>query len=616
MSMLDWALLYAEKKYAVFPLMPRSKAPATAHGFYDASTDPDQIRKWWKENPNYNIGIATGDPSHGLYVIDVDDNPKKGKHGAETLRKWETEHGPLPETITAVSGTGGYHYYYRTRDQYQKAENIGGLEHIDVRANGGYIVAPPSIHPDSGKAYEWVTGLSPEDRAPAMLSGSAKILADQGAKEKPKDEFKVQTLAETFGQGKRTKALVSVIGSLKRKGFTDEEITKMIEFVNESRCSPPLTDRELEREVLPALKRDWKIESPFWEEQYVPQELPEPFSLGQYFDNPPALAPPLIDGVLRQGHKMVLSGPSKAGKSFALMELCIAIAEGMNWFGNPCTQGRVLYINMEIDRRSCINRFKRIYEASEKFMEARHPDNIEIWSLRGHSQPISKLVDKIIETAKQNYLAIVLDPLYKLIEGDENSNSDVSKMVGNFDRMTEETGASVIYAHHFAKGTSGDKDVIDRAAGAGTFARDPDAIVTLTQIDKTGMNGETAWRVEYVLREFPNKEPYDVWFRYPLHTYTEDLKETSVITSATRKQKNSDAAHDRKKEKQSDDIMGVIEFVSDEEGKFLFSRFFNIYKDVGKVGDRAARNRLKELGFYPDDDCPPGATPYWRKREN
>lgn len=350
--------------------------------------------------------------------------------------------------------------------------------------------------------------------------------------------------------------------------------------------------------------------------QSDPSQLPEPFNLGSVFDNPPALAPPLIDGVLRQGHKMVLSGPSKAGKSFALMELCISIAEGMNWMGCKCTQGKVLYINMEIDRRSCINRFKRIYEASKPFMEALHPDNIEIWSLRGHSQPISKLVDKIIETAGHNYLAIVLDPLYKLIEGDENSNSDVSKMVANFDRITEETGASVIYAHHFAKGTGGDKDIIDRAAGAGTFARDPDAIVTMTQIDTIGLNNETAWRIDFVLREFANKESYDVWFRYPLHQYTDELKDKPVITSVTKKQKNKDDAKDQKREKQRDTVEGIVELISDRDGGFLFSRFFNIYKDVGKVGDRAARNRLKALGYWPDEDTPPGGTPLWRKREN
>ncbi len=77
-------------------------------------------------------------------------------------------------------------------------------------------------------------------------------------------------------------------------------------------------------------------------------------SLESVWDDLPALAPPLIENVLRQGHKMLIAGPSKAGKSFALIELCIAIAEGRKWFGWNCSQGRVLYVNLELDRASCL----------------------------------------------------------------------------------------------------------------------------------------------------------------------------------------------------------------------------------------------------------------------
>jgi RecA-family ATPase len=173
----------------------------------------------------------------------------------------------------------------------------------------------------------------------------------------------------------------------------------------------------------------------------------------------------------------------------------------------------------------------------------------------------------------------------------------------------------MIYAHHFAKGNSGDKDVIDRAAGAGTFARDADALVTLTQLDTDNENGDTAWRTEYVIREFPPKKPYDVWFRYPLHEFDEDLKTETIITSETKKQKRRDAASHQKKDKTTEDILGVIENVSDSEGKFLFSRFYNFYQGVEKVSDPTARSRLKALGYYPDENCPPGGTPYWRKKE-
>ena len=221
----------------------------------------------------------------------------------------------------------------------------------------------------------------------------------------------------------------------------------------------------------------------------------------------------LIDGVLRQGHKMIVSAPSKAGKSFALMRLAIGIAEGMKWFGSECRQGKVLFVNMEIDGASCYNRFRAIYKAMGMNFDI-HAENLTIWNLRGFSMPLSDLTPHIIREAGKDYAAIVIDPLYKVMDGDENSNSDIGRMVGHFDRIARETGASVIYAHHFAKGTGGDRDTIDRGACAGTFSRDPDAILTMTQLEMEDEVNEvhTAWRMEYVLREFPNKKPVSFWW--------------------------------------------------------------------------------------------------------
>ena len=106
-SLRQYALAYAKVGMAVFPLVPKSKNPATQHGFQDATMDFSQIDKWWKKNPNYNIGIATGQVSGGLIVIDLDIDKEKGKYGNETLREWETEHGQLPDTCRTITGRGG-----------------------------------------------------------------------------------------------------------------------------------------------------------------------------------------------------------------------------------------------------------------------------------------------------------------------------------------------------------------------------------------------------------------------------------------------------------------------------------------------------------------------------
>ena len=318
-----------------------------------------------------------------------------------------------------------------------------------------------------------------------------------------------------------------------------------------------------------------------WKEwiESVNDNLPDPESLEGVWDNLPNLADPLIDGILRQGHKMLIAGPSKAGKSYALIEMTIAIAEGAEWFGFQCTQGRIMYVNLELDRASCLHRFRDVYEAMG--ISPEHLNNIDIWNLRGHSIPMDKLAPKLIRrAAKQNYIAIIIDPIYKVITGDENSADQMAHFCNQFDMVCTELGCAVIYCHHHSKGAQGGKKSIDRSSGSGVFARDPDAILDLIELETTetlmkeesnravcevcmkwaerwGLhysqddrfsetemlricrNGlqertyrllldevasvrvkvsqRTAWRIEGTLREFPKFEPLNLWFDFPAH---------------------------------------------------------------------------------------------------
>ncbi len=216
----------------------------------------------------------------------------------------------------------------------------------------------------------------------------------------------------------------------------------------------------------------------------INDDLPDPESLAADWEDMPELAPPLIDGVLRQGHKMLIAGPSKAGKSFALIELSIALAEGVKWLGFNCAQGRVLYVNLELDRASCLHRFKDVYRAMH--LTPSHLDHIDIWNLRGRSVPMDKLAPKLIRrAAKKNYIAVIIDPIYKVITGDENSADQMAKFCNQFDLICTELGTAVIYCHHHSKGSQGGKRSMDRASGSGVFARDPDALLDLTQLEVT-----------------------------------------------------------------------------------------------------------------------------------
>lgn len=320
-----------------------------------------------------------------------------------------------------------------------------------------------------------------------------------------------------------------------------------------------------------------------WKEwiETVNDDLPEIENAADFWDNLPELSPPLIDGILRQGHKMLVAGPSKAGKSFALIELAAAIAEGKKWLGFDCAQGRVMYVNLELDDASCKHRLKDVYTALK--WKPDNLKNIDTWNLRGKTVPMDKLAPKLIRRAsKKNYIAIIIDPIYKIITGDENSADQMAHFCNQFDKVCTELGCAVIYCHHHSKGAQGGKRSMDRASGSGVFARDPDALLDLIELeisdalmeqeknnaacgvmteylDRHGFEDEysqddacsrkamqeacksvlskeqyqdimkqisvsdkrtesrTAWRIEATLREFPKFPPINVWFDYPVH---------------------------------------------------------------------------------------------------
>lgn len=255
----------------------------------------------------------------------------------------------------------------------------------------------------------------------------------------------------------------------------------------------------------------------------VTDELPDMEPLSTYKDGPPKLPEELIGGILRRGHKMLISGSSKAGKSFLLMELCVALAEGRPWLGFPCKKGRVLYVNLEIDPASAVNRFLKIYEALG--IPPKNMDSIVLWNLRGHAVPLDQLVPKLIRRVRDRHFdAIIIDPIYKVITGDENNASEMGAFCNQFDKICTATGCSAIYCHHHSKGAQGMKKAMDRASGSGVFARDPDAQLDMIQLElsedienNVRDGGATAWRLESSLREFPNIQPVNFWFEYPIH---------------------------------------------------------------------------------------------------
>lgn len=234
-------------------------------------------------------------------------------------------------------------------------------------------------------------------------------------------------------------------------------------------------------------------------------------------DGLPELAPELVEGVLRQGHKMLVAGPSKAGKSWLLVELARAIATGGEWLGKRCRRGHVLYVNLEIDSASFLHRVDAV-DAALGRMDADSARRLHVLNLRGRARSISELAPSIVRKVQllgEPVSAIVIDPLYKVMGGaDENAAGDVAQFMNAFDRIAEEVGCSMVYCHHFSKGAQDGKRSLDMASGSGVFGRDPDAALALEPVGEAWDGG---WKVTFTLREFAEPAPAYMRFEWPVH---------------------------------------------------------------------------------------------------
>jgi RecA-family ATPase len=277
----------------------------------------------------------------------------------------------------------------------------------------------------------------------------------------------------------------------------------------------------------------------------------------------PALSPEIIHGILRKGHKMLISGASKAGKSFLLIELAICITTGRKWLGFQCEKGRVLYVNLEVDGASFLHRVRDV----QRIIAPGEQLPLDVWNLRGEPAEINRLAPRLIRRAQnKHYDLIILDPLYKINEGEENSATDMAKFFNQLDRICKQLGVSIACCHHHSKGAQGGKFSIDRASGSGVFARDPDALLDMIRLNpidagKDLEDGQTAWRISATLREFPSPDDIDVVFDYPVHHITEDLKEAQPMSGmgADVNSQRGNAVKGDKAEKRYTRLVGFVQ---------------------------------------------------------
>ena len=218
--------------------------------------------------------------------------------------------------------------------------------------------------------------------------------------------------------------------------------------------------------------------------------------------------PVLVAGLLHKGSKLVLGGGSKSFKTWSLIDLAISVATGSQWWGMDTVQGRVLYLNFEVQGPFFARRIQTVARAKGIAIPA---GSLHIANLRGQATNASSLLPRIAARAK-DYSLILLDPLYKLLAGrNENDAGDMASLMGELERLAVQTGATVAFGAHFSKGNQAGKESIDRFSGSGVFARDPDAILMMTKHEE-----QDAFAIETTLRNFPPMEPFCVRWNFPI----------------------------------------------------------------------------------------------------
>lgn len=456
LTMLDYALSYARGRLAVFPLSERGKTPATKKGYLDASTNPDKIKNWWGQNPNYNIGIATGEKSGGLVVIDLDIDENKGISGYEELCEWEREHDTLPETWISITGRGGYHYFYKSNEKYTCKVSL--YDGIDIRADGGYIVAPPSIHPN-GNTYRWEC--HPRDYPLAQVNDLVKDFLSP-PREEQQEGFKTP---DKIPDGERNSTLYKAACSMVAKGYPDSAIKAAIEATNNDCCVPPLDDTEVDNIIKSALKYD-RGTAPYKavcdNGRARPVNEKKKAKLTCLSDIQTEETQWIYNPYIPRGKIVIVGAYPGVGKTYLMCKLAACVSSGKPWLGvpkeSPFTEkpGKVIYLTAE----------DGIADTIAVRMRACNADTNNIFVIE-EGTSLSFDSPDIEDYIKEEQPEIVIfDPFQSFVGSGVNMNAanETREKLNPLIKLAKEYGTTFIIICHFNKNMKG--DAITRILGS------------------------------------------------------------------------------------------------------------------------------------------------------
>lgn len=475
------ALRYARLGLAVIPLRQRDKRPMFDNWPEVATADQSTIAKWWQQTPEANVGIATGQKSR-VFVLDVDI-----AHGGEdSFDQLTTKHGRMPDTWQQITGSGGFHMFFRYPN-FRVGNRAGLLPGIDIRGDGGQVVAPPSIHPATGKRYEW-DGLkeieqTPIADAPAWL---LEILSEKTL-QAHSDKF---PLSIRIPKGVQHETLVAMAGMMRRLGLTPDEIYPSLMEVNSRRCTDPgpaenirkiadsmMRYRPQDKDLYSTATKLWRMTAAKEhdaerERQKLQVEMVDGLTV---YRSPVAEQAWVIDGILPAGLTM-FAGRPKIGKSWLTLQMALSVAHGEKFLGglDVSMPGGVLYVALEESQRRTSNRMHKLCDTETPFLQ-----NIsmvyEMKPLRaGGAAQLTELI------AKATPSLVIIDTLLAFVKGSSGEKKDVMRSeyeeIDTLHKIAESQNVAIVLVHHMRKPNGVGGSVIDAIGGSTGITAAVDAV--------------------------------------------------------------------------------------------------------------------------------------------
>lgn len=487
------ALRYAAMGLIPVPIEPGKKKPWLPDWPNRASTDEATIRGWWNKKPDSGVGILTG-PRGGVFLLDID--PRHG--GDETLDLLLIEHGAMPDTWQATTGSGGSHYVFRYPDFAVKT-CAGLFPGIDIRGEGGQFVAEPTLHPETHQPYRWDGMREIEDTpiadAPEWLLAALRKASGDDQPRQPQ-----KPVPSTIPHGEQHQALVCLAGRLREMGMNAHEIESLLQVVNRNRCEKPGPPENIakiaksmeryqvgERNLFTVAHRLWTLTARAEHKQREQQQrlaVSSQDGLSVFRSNKPGPTC-VVDRLLYNG-LTVLAGKSKSGKSWQSLQLAISVATGQEVFGERrvLRPGGVLYYSLEMGENRNADRMRKLADDDPTLQ------NIDfVWEclpmVAGGIEQLDLVLSK-----KRPSLAII-DTFLAFCSGktDGGKRGDVMREqygeIGILKKLADKHDTALLLVHHTRKTgpfDGGDQGV-DLVAGSRGITAACDAIWILRKAD-------------------------------------------------------------------------------------------------------------------------------------